>query len=685
MARFHPAYIRRSDGKLEIVSRAGKLRETNEPTTDQLDQKPNRDGVSDYYRQVTPDEMKHLDWRRKLGGMLARELRLQDTAVMLVDFPENYRLYEHVKRTDKDGKTEVKTKMHAGGGNDRQDAYLYGHPLGRRKRFRSPADFFPHLLWLATDETGDHDNCGCKVCSPEDLEGIVPGAKAAKPASRPESVAKSPAAQDMMRQSSTQSLQQRAASAPKSTSPRPNPLPAATRAEQRDDQIYNMYVYRLGEVVWFRKDAAWGLGLVLSRWKSDSRSSYTVQPLSNPPGGPHERYSIAVTRSNDNEMRPWLAWSVPQYTHPGLNNMSDPMTFENADWDGMRQGRYGAGGDMNVDGSILAAKGVDASYTPLHPIRTVPSPSNSSATETHYTALYLGAEKVWLGDPIRLSTGTDVVILHSIVEPQPPTSSSIYLTGDTYTLVTIAHANPDVPTPAAASANPHLSPRLTQDLAERNSRSVSTHRRASYWKLTTPNTRITLDRVKGRWYEASLLLPILQSEEAYEALARRGEISEVGGWMNGRGDASNANRDARLPRLVKADVRYADRRAAFGRSMPAEARVDGESAASPPPARPTQGHGGHMGSALVDPALIDPALAGSGDGTNNANEGLEIDTHFDTAQDALDLPTGANDQMDSIQVNGAGGGGAGIEEFMDLDNMPGFGHDYGSQSQGYYG
>jgi len=47
-----------------------------------------------------------------------------DNGYILAAFPENYRLYEHVKKTEKDGKTEVKNKTHAGGGNDRQDAYL---------------------------------------------------------------------------------------------------------------------------------------------------------------------------------------------------------------------------------------------------------------------------------------------------------------------------------------------------------------------------------------------------------------------------------------------------------------------------------------------------------------------------------------------------------------------------------
>jgi hypothetical protein len=77
MARFYPIYARRSDGKLEVVGR-GKRKEFNQPTDDQLDQKPDRDGVSDYYREVSLEEPKHMDWRRKLGGMLARELQWKD-------------------------------------------------------------------------------------------------------------------------------------------------------------------------------------------------------------------------------------------------------------------------------------------------------------------------------------------------------------------------------------------------------------------------------------------------------------------------------------------------------------------------------------------------------------------------------------------------------------------------------
>ena len=60
------------------MSAKGKPKEVNQPTSKQLDQKPDKFGVSDYYREVAIDEAKHLDWRRKLGGMLAREMDWKD-------------------------------------------------------------------------------------------------------------------------------------------------------------------------------------------------------------------------------------------------------------------------------------------------------------------------------------------------------------------------------------------------------------------------------------------------------------------------------------------------------------------------------------------------------------------------------------------------------------------------------
>ena len=108
---------------------------------------------------------------------------------------------------------------------------------------------------------------------------------------------------------------------------------------------------------------------------------------------------------------------------------------------------------------------------------------------------------------------------------------------------------------------------MTEDLTYRNARSIPTIYTASFWKLTTVNSRFELNDIKGRWYEASILLPILQ-QGAFEEAARKGEIQEASIWMNSRGDCLNSNRAPGLPKIPRINVRKATRRDAFGQAVP---------------------------------------------------------------------------------------------------------------------
>jgi hypothetical protein len=89
-----------------------------------------------------------------------------DKEFVLKNLPEGYTLWVH---SAPEGGSDTQKKK------TRTDAYLYGHPLGHTKRFRSAAEFEPHLIWLATDEQGDAKNCVCKVCKRKD----TPAAKSA--------------------------------------------------------------------------------------------------------------------------------------------------------------------------------------------------------------------------------------------------------------------------------------------------------------------------------------------------------------------------------------------------------------------------------------------------------------------------------------------------------------------------
>ena len=575
---------------------------------------------------------------------------------MLVSFPEHYRLYEHVKKSEKDGKTEVKAKTHAAGGNDRQDAYLYGHPAGRKKRYRSPADFFPHLLWLCTDESGDPDNCGCKVCSPEDLADVMPETKAKV---KPEAAGQHTFVMQKTGQGTT-IVKQEAGSIPVVPRPLSSPRPIAPTTlsppksqDQQIDRQYNSFMFRPGECVWFKRGPAWGLGTVLRRWRTGSGQSYTVQPLSHP-----YQHPSSVVKSSHTELRPWLAWSVPQYTNDGLNNMKQPPRYENLDWEGLMDKRYG-NGDMEVDGSILAAKSIDSSYTLIQALST--TSAEPGFTETQYEGIFLGAEKMWVGDPVRLypGSGTDVLVLHSIIErkakpARPLAPTTVHLVGDVYQLLQTSQSNPTLPTPASRQNNPQLPARLTEDLTVRNARSIPTQYTASFWKLTAINTRFELNDIKGRWYEASLILPILQPA-VFEDSARKGEIREASLWMNSRGDCINANRSPSLPRLPRENGAAPTRLEACGRALPPNAEIrDG-----------------------VEPPLpdnVDPALE-----VMASQNSMEINPRFETAEEG---------DSDEIQVTRSGE--TELDEFMNLDEpehgIPGFGQEYGSQEAGrsYY-
>ncbi|KAF2838748.1 hypothetical protein M501DRAFT_955621, partial [Patellaria atrata CBS 101060] len=572
MTRFYPLYVRRSDGKLEIPAGSKGKKDKNQPTDDQLDRTPDAKGVSDYYREIGPDELKHLDWRRKLAGMLVRELggaEHSDKCCILDALPENYRLYEHIKSKATDKENPSKAKNHAGGGHDRQDAYLYGHPLGRRKRFRSPADFFPHLLWLVTDEKGDPGNCSCKLCSPEEFEPE-------KGAGQPHITLRSPVVEIPRRPMSIQTpintLSKSSGPPPPAHSPLPQPtpqrliptpLPQPRNSDQQIDAQYDKFMYRPGEIVWFNRGPRWGLSVISRRYwnkaapQGDERI-YIVQPLS-PPGA----YPAEVTVPQGHMLRPWLAWSAPALTCAALNEMN--VTFETADWQRIAKGDFGFG-DSEVDGSILAAKHIDSTYTLFDLVKRV-SP-NPGLDERWWNGLYLGSEKIWVGEPIRLRTGTNypnVMVINEILErvqsdfSGAKSKSSVVLIGDIYTCFTVP-VNQQLPEPS------YLPLRMQKDLQWRNSVTIPTKQTAIFWKLSSSLSRIELSDIKGRWYETSLIFPILLDTKTFSENVRCGDINDAHFWINGRGGPDS---DTSKP----VGIRKADRREALSRAVPPSTRI----------------------------------------------------------------------------------------------------------------
>lgn len=707
MAEWKPVWIARSDGEHEIKTKKNG-RELNAPTSAQLDR---NSGENDYYELLDIDDPVAIEWKRILGGMLHREQKgPADQIWILVDFPENYRLYKRFK-DKKESKprtsdTSKPARVDAKDGSKSEDFYLYGYPLGHKKRFKSAVDFFPHLLWLAQGTSNQRTDCECKQCSPEWVQNVtvLPGKGGSVPKTEPAALqqekpavlrdsvtlhpqvvikqrsssqdsnklskavpklqppiskvpppttkgpAPAPAAKAVPPAPKMASAPSKVAQQPANTSvaraaappniSAPTPLPLAKSLEQDQDAQYGKYIYRSGELTWFNRGSAWGLSVIIKRdlfkdQRGQDRPRYLVQPLSHP-----YRHPSAKIISSEDDLRPWLAWSAPGPTHQAL--AASNLDYKSVNWKEVVEGRYGVG-DAEVDGSIYAAKMIDDSFTLIDPL------SNNTTTtgERSYNGIFFGGEKLWVGEPVRLRVGNghDVLIIHQIIEKLKQNSTSInsasvFIVGDVYRYTTIPYTVGQEP-----AENPNLPMRLRQDLKYRNRVSIASKRTISYWKLYQAACRLGITDIKGRWYESSILLPILHGAAAFQQDVQRGEITDVGTWINGRGDANSAP--------GKAGTRYTDRLEAFGKAVPAGTKVskglDGPADENVFPAANPSGMMQPAGTMAAQPA---PDLA---------------------AQSSVQGSGGQGQQQ--VQVQGVSDGD--IEQFMDLDRIEeGFHQNY---------
>lgn len=589
--------------------------------------------------------------------------------------PENYRLYEHVKFTVSEitGESFQPPSKHAEGFDNYQDAYLYGHPQGRKKRYRSPADFFPHVLWLATDETGDPNNCTCKICAPEDIQVFDKPSSKVRPEvvkkeevqvkkenipSKPGNLGTYPMVVIPNRSLSQEKVSRPVQKPVPLAAPNPTPRPSAPLAvpapppapsqptptfldppkcyEQDQDSHYNKYLFRPGELVWFNRGTAWGLAIITKRdlfkdQRHQDRPKYLLQPLSHPFSHPPLKII-----SQEDLLRPWLAWSAPTPTHQALTAAG--LTFNSISWREVVNGAYGPG-DAEVDGSIFAAKAIDESFTLIEAV----SNNTVMTGERFYNGIFFGGEKIWVGEPIRLriTNGQDIMIVHRIVEKLKPgstnaSSASIHFVGDIYRFTTTPYTPGREP-----PDNRHLPARLRQDLDYRNRATMPAKRTISSWKISQAQARLNIADVKGRWYESSVLLPILRGAKDFTLDLRRGEIGDVGQWMNGRGDSSLA--------VGKPGIRHFERLEAFGRAVPQGTRIskglDGDPAEN------------------VFPVVVEQQQQQQGQPTNSTTA------------------TGLED--DGRQV---GVGDGDIAEFMNLDRLEdGFVQQFSDAAGQYYG
>lgn len=247
--------------------------------------------------------------------------------------------------------------------------------------------------------------------------------------------------------------------------------------------------------------------------------------------------------------------------------------FEQVPWERILNGEFGKDAMVSaeVDASILAAKGINQSYSFFDKIDT----PLAGPEGTFYKGMFLGGEKIWVGEPVRLQGSSNeeiiIMVVKQMIERIPRNAApenqakmtKVMIVGDIYTFGKMPTPpqyknRSNWPTPTGLPA------RMVQDLHYRNEIAVSAGKNVwREWKLVSSNTPKELGDIKGRWYESKLLLPILRTpQELQQDLEQKGEASDAGLHMN-----------SRVHMMVGPARRMKNRLATVGGAVPATTKI----------------------------------------------------------------------------------------------------------------
>ncbi|KAF8544349.1 hypothetical protein BDD12DRAFT_815983 [Trichophaea hybrida] len=423
---------------------------------------PNSDGTWDYFRPVDNEEAKSILWRSKSAAALVEkytppEKQQPGRNYIFKTLPDGYKLFEHIK-----GKK---------GGPDRKDTYLFGHPNG--SRFRSPAEFIPHIYHLASkapEHAGtaaeENKSCQCKYCGIATTK--TPSTSTRKPA--------------VPRRIPDHVLAHREICA----------------EERLGEQEMTGYVMRKGEIVWVWTGAEDELDDVVEIQDSEQWAAAMVveKPSTNPPFRKPEKPkgSFEDIEMDDGFSAPWQdskkqgkdrTYAVQlctDTTTPGVKFTNMPQYFLRP-W-------------LARPNAIAPP----ASYSGKKEHSTVQPARDIIATL--YSGLFLGPEKIFVGDPVRISdpNGTfneDVLVVEHIytISPVPtagtPAASStvsVHVTGSVYHI----------------SKNRPITPEQFAQLPWRMRRTDPKTGNIISWSVrNSPSQRgeLSIKLVLGRWYE----------------------------------------------------------------------------------------------------------------------------------------------------------------------------------------
>lgn len=270
------------------------------------------------------------------------------------------------------------------------------------------------------------------------------------------------------------------------------------------------------------------------------------------------------------DLRPFYAFSVPSVAMPELKG----VVYDDVPWEAMLQAVVNDPSRRDLlalDASKMAASKIDCSFS-----LWTPQGEDANAKFTPYFGGFFGAERVELGDCLRLkSVQVDSKIPHEalvlglryifVVKGQPGVP---HFRGHLYMLIK-GDASSATPVPEE-----NLPFALREECKWRNHVTP-----ASRWRciIVKENVPIKETQIRGRFYPTHRLLPILNAQ-AFQTALQQGQTDSQMAQLNSRMDSAGRYIGQKL-----------NRQDALGESVPHTARLAFE-----PLVKETPNNGGQM-------------------------------------------------------------------------------------------
>ncbi|KAK9466046.1 hypothetical protein V1512DRAFT_264615 [Lipomyces arxii] len=408
-----------------IVCHYSDGHEKHHPNGDLLNNSKRKNGPFTYnfYKKLDSTDKKTQFYEAKLGKLLVDQgicKNLSGRPFKLHSLPKGYALFNHYTR-----KPGVEIKI---------ETYLFGHGRGR---FDSPAEFFPHLVWLLTNFEHDSRDCECLICKTE---------MRVEPRFRPNR----------------------------------NKRNYETRAEAIYDRNQGKGLYRLGEVVWVRlKKLDWSQ---YRQWCPAVNRDWSPAVVISRPG----LYIDPECPSKEEQARrskeEYVLYAYPER----LVSVTEP----------------------NIKPWIARPHTKLRVHQIREILRTYTTIGNAEiVTEgSEYSGIYLGPEKIWIGDvvwltPSNFGPGTEeIMLLERILITE---QSGIMFAGTLY---------------RPGRTSPEDWPLPTKVTAEKS------------WAMALPPSQVMLVSVAeviGRWYPSSVVSATHKRHSVVQRIFSRAEMLKL--------------------------------------------------------------------------------------------------------------------------------------------------------------